>query len=198
MFGRIGSGLTPPKYGLRSWWISVTRIRPPPSSRGEPARAGAVHRLDEDVDVGRLQRVEVDRPADVPLVALERVEALDEAGRLGIGKRPALDRGPPLPAIAASMTDRISGPAAAPVGDLTLKPLSVHGLWLAVMTIPAAAPRWTTSYELIWVGTAVDGERDRDVVGEEDLGGGGAKCSEAKRRSNAMTTPFACSPRSTT
>ena len=40
MFGRMGSGLTPPKYGLRSWWISVTRIRPPASSREiQPAPA---------------------------------------------------------------------------------------------------------------------------------------------------------------
>ena len=52
---------------------------------------------------------------------------------------------PPLLAIWASMSERISGPAAAPVGDLTLKPLSVQGLWLAVMTMPAAAPRSTTS-----------------------------------------------------
>ncbi len=92
MFGRIGSGLTPPKYGLRSWWISVTRIRPPARRRREPARAGAPHRLDEDVDVGRLEGVEVDRPPDEPLVALVRVVALDEAGRLGVGERPALDR----------------------------------------------------------------------------------------------------------
>ncbi len=74
--------------------------------------------------------------------------------------------------MAASSTARISGPAAAPVGALTLKPLSVHGLWLAVMTMPAAAPRSTTSYDDIWVGTALDGVGDRDVVGEEDLGGG--------------------------
>ncbi len=33
MFGRMGSGLTPPKYGFRSWWISLTRMRPPDSSR---------------------------------------------------------------------------------------------------------------------------------------------------------------------
>ena len=52
------------------------------------------------------------------------------------------------------MTASISGPAAEPDGDLTLKPLSVQGLWLAVMTMPAEAPRSTTSYELIWVGTA--------------------------------------------
>ena len=40
MFGGIGSGLTPPKYGLRSGWISVTRILPPASSRGiQPAPA---------------------------------------------------------------------------------------------------------------------------------------------------------------
>ncbi len=52
------------------------------------------------------------------------------------------------------MTPSRSAPAAAPVGALTLKPLSTHGLWLAVMTMPAAAPRSITSNELIWVGTA--------------------------------------------
>ena len=78
----------------------------------------------------------------------------------------------PLAARRASITPRMSAPAAAPVGALTLNPLSTHGLWLAVMTMPAAAPRWITSNELIWVGTACDGEGDRDVVGEQDLGGG--------------------------
>ena len=48
-----------------------------------------------------------------------------------------------------------SGPAAAPVGDFTLKPLSIQGLWLAVITMPIAAPRITTSYEAICVGTSV-------------------------------------------
>jgi hypothetical protein len=62
---------------------------------------------------------------------------------------------PPLPAIVASRTASSSGPAAAPVGDFTLNPLSVQGLWLAVITMPAAAPRWTTSKLDIWVGTAV-------------------------------------------
>ena len=52
---------------------------------------------------------------------------------------------PALAAITASTTDRISAPAAAPVGALTLNPLSVQGLWDAVMTMPAAAPRCTTS-----------------------------------------------------
>ncbi len=61
---------------------------------------------------------------------------------------------PPLRAIVASRIFRISGPAAEPVGALTLKPLSVQGLWLAVIMIPAAAPRSTTSYEVICVGTA--------------------------------------------
>ena len=28
IFGGIGSGFTPPKYGFRSAWISVIRIRP--------------------------------------------------------------------------------------------------------------------------------------------------------------------------
>src|SRR5450759_3992827 len=40
MFGRIGSGLTPPKYGLRSVCSSVTRILPPASRRlSQPAPA---------------------------------------------------------------------------------------------------------------------------------------------------------------
>ena len=60
MFGRIGSGLTPPKYGLRSWWISVDPDPPAGQQPRDPAGPGAPHRVDEDVDVGRLERVEVD------------------------------------------------------------------------------------------------------------------------------------------
>ena len=38
--GAMGSGLTPPNHGLRSEWISVTRILPPASRRGiQPAPA---------------------------------------------------------------------------------------------------------------------------------------------------------------
>ena len=43
--------------------------------------------------VGRLQRVEVDGPPEVALVALVRVVALDHPRGLGVGERPALDRG---------------------------------------------------------------------------------------------------------
>ena len=92
----------------------------------------------------------------------------------------------------------MSGPAAAPVGALTLKPLSVHGLWEAVITIPAAAPRWTTSYELIWVGTAAGAIATGMSWARRTSAAAAAKCSEANRRSNATTTPFACSPRPTT
>ena len=42
--------------------------------------------------------------------------------------------------IVASIAASISGAAAPPVSALTLKPLSVHGLWLAVITMPAPAP----------------------------------------------------------
>ena len=122
---------------------------------GDPAGAGALHRLDEDASVGRLERIEVERPPQEALVALERVEPLDQPGGLGLGEGAARRwPSPPLAAMPASMTASMSGPAAEPEGDLTLKPLSVQGLWLAVMTMPAAAPRSTTSYELIWVGTA--------------------------------------------
>ena len=96
------------------------------------------------------------------------------------------------------MALRISGPAAEPVGALTLKPLSTHGLWLAVMTMPAAEPRWTTSYELIWVGTACCASATGMPRARITSAAAAAKCSDAKRRSKAITTPFACSPRLST
>ncbi len=61
---------------------------------GQPATAGAPHRVDQDVDVGRLEGIEVDRAPDEPLVAFVRIEPFDEAGRLGVGERPPLDRDP--------------------------------------------------------------------------------------------------------
>jgi len=92
----------------------------------------------------------------------------------------------------------ISPPAAAPVGAFTLNPLSVQGLWLAVMTIPAAEPRRTTSSEDIWVGTACVASATGMPRAARTSAAAAAKCSEAKRRSNAMTTPFAVSPRAVT
>ena len=81
------------------------------------------------------------------------------------------------------MTPRMSAPAAAPVGALTLKPLSTHGLWLAVMTMPAAAPRSTTSNELIWVGTAWTAKATGMSRASRTSAAAAAKCSDAKRRS---------------
>ena len=92
----------------------------------------------------------------------------------------------------------MSAPPAAPVGALTLNPLSTHGLWLAVMTMPAAAPRSTTSYELIWVGTAWSDRATGMPWARTTSAAAAAKCSEANRRSKAMTTPLADSPRSVT
>ena len=66
----------------------------------------------------------------------------------------------------------MSGPAAAPVSDLTLKPLSVHGLCEAVMTMPHAALRSTTSYETIWVGSAVASQKRPGCRPRADLGRG--------------------------
>ena len=81
------------------------------------------------------------------------------------------------------MTPRMSAPAAAPVGALTLKPLSTHGLWLAVMTMPAAAPRSTTSYELIWVGTAWTANATGMSCASRISAAAIAKNSDEKRRS---------------
>ena len=81
------------------------------------------------------------------------------------------------------MTPRMSAPAAAPVGALTLNPLSTHGLWLAVMTMPAAAPRSTTSYELIWVGTAWTAKATGMSCARRISAAAIAKYSDEKRRS---------------
>ena len=81
------------------------------------------------------------------------------------------------------MTASMSGPPAEPCGDLTLNPLSVQGLWLAVITTPAAAPRSTTSYELIWVGTAWAANATGMSWARITSAAACAKCSDANRRS---------------
>ena len=85
--------------------------------------------------------------------------------------------------IPASIVGSMSAPAAAPVGDFTLNPLSVHGLCEAVITMPAAAPRWTTSYELIWVGTATRPKATGMSCARRTSAAARAKCSDANRRS---------------
>ena len=90
----------------------------------------------------------------------------------------------PAPAaIRASMSVSISGPAAAPVGDLILKPLSVQGLWLAVITMPAAALRCTTSNEDICVGRACEANAIGMPWARTTSAAAVANCSLAKRRS---------------
>ena len=159
----------------------------------DPARARAVQRLDEHGDVRRPERVEVQRrprrtPGSPRTGRTTRRARPPRRPRAAGGRWPA----PRCAAIPASIVGSMSAPAAAPVGDLTLNPLSVQGLCDAVITMPAAAPRWTTSYELIWVGTAVPADRDRDVVGEQDLGRGPRR--SAPRRTAGRTRSRRPSP----
>ena len=186
-FGRIGSGLTPPNHGLRSAWISHDVDPSAGEQPADPAGPGAPQRVDEDPRVGGPERVEVERPPDEPLVARDR-------GRSARRDRPPRRRrragpgsaGRRSSAITASSVASSSGPAAAPVGALTLNPLSVHGLWLAVMTMPAAAPA-LDDLEARHLGRhGRRGEGDRDVVAEEDLRGGGG---EVLRRRSAGRRP---------
>ena len=118
-----------------------------------------------------LERVEVDRSTDVPLVALERVVALDAARPPRRRRRAGARRARPRRST-ASMTASMSGPPAEPVGALTLKPLSVHGLWLAVMTMPADGAALDDLVGAHLGRHGVRRERDRDVVGEDHLGRG--------------------------
>ena len=156
--------------------LLVDLVDPDPTAgeqAADPAGAGAPHRVDEHVEVRRLERIEVDRAPDELLVALERIEPLDEPGRLGVGQRPALDalgavHRRAAPRRRTGSRDRRPRPS----GALTLKPLSTHGLWLAVMTIPAAAPRVDDLVRAHLRRDGVDREEDRDVVRQQDLGRG--------------------------
>jgi hypothetical protein len=61
---------------------------------------------------------------------------------------------------------------------LTLNPLSVHGLWLAVITIPAPGMELPVKYDTTWVGTASGGSWS-DAVGGRTSMQARAKGSEA-------------------
>ena len=94
----------------------------------------------------------------------------------------------------ASIAANISGAAAPPLSALTLKPLSVHGLWLAVITIPAPAFISRVKKLPTCVGTAPGGVKDRMSCAARTSTHARAKCSEAKRRSWQTTTPRSAVP----
>ena len=83
----------------------------------------------------------------------------------------------------ASSSLSMSGAAAAPVSDFTLKPLSGHGLWLAVITIPALAFFRIVAYENDCVGAAAVERNTWMPWAATTSAAAAAKCSEAKRRS---------------
>ena len=171
--GRIGSGLMPPKYGLRSLWISVTRIRPPASSRGiQPEPAPYSGSTSTDTSAARSASrsiVRRDVRARSPRTGrTTRRAPPPRRRRTAAGRWPARA----FAAIPASIAGSMSAPAAAPVGALTLNPLSVHGLWRGG---DHDARRGPALDDLVRAHLGRDGgpaDRDRDVVGEQDLGRG--------------------------
>ncbi len=122
----------------------------------DPARAGAPHRLHEDVHVGGLQPLDVQRALGVLDVARVRVVQLDLARGERVRVRTARLVGcRRCRGWSSRRRPACPGWPRRRIGDFTLKPLSWYGLWEAVIMIPHAAPRSTTSYEVICVGTAV-------------------------------------------
>ena len=173
MFGRIGSGLTPPKIRVA---LLVDLVDPdPPAGQQprQPAAPGAPHRVDQDRHVGGLA-ARRGRPSAGRTARSPRTGRTARRARPPRRRRTAAARGRPRrsPRAGASMTPRISAPAAAPVGALTLNPLSTHGLWLAVMTMPGRRAALDDLVRAHLGRHRVDREGDRDVVGEEDLGRG--------------------------
>src|SRR5256714_2947053 len=98
----------------------------------------------------------------------------------------------------ASRSLSIAGPPAAPVSAFTLNPLSVHGLWLAVITIPAFAFRRIVAHENDCVGAAAVARWTFTSCAATTSAAAAAKCSEAKRRSKPITTPRSAPPFLTT
>ena len=121
----------------------------------------------------RLERVEVERPADEPLVAVERVEPLDQPGRLGVGERPPVDgRSRRWRRAAPRSTGRMSGARRGAGRRLDLEPVVDPRV---VARGDDDAGRRAALDDLVRAHLGrhgVDREGDRDVVGEEDLGGG--------------------------
>src|SRR5258708_36086401 len=75
----------------------------------------------------------------------------------------------------------MSGPAAAPVSAFTLNPLSIHGLWLAVMTMPAFAFLRIVAHEDDCVGGAVVAGWTGMPCAATPPAAGSAKNSDEKR-----------------
>src|SRR5438874_4157426 len=88
----------------------------------------------------------------------------------------------------------MSGPPAAPVSAFTLKPLSVQGLWLAVITIPAFAFLRIGAHENDCVGAAAVARYTFTSWAATTSAAAAAKCSEANRRSKPITTPRSAPP----
>ena len=171
MFGRIGSGLRPPKYGLRSWWISRTWMRPPLQQPADPAGPGAVQRIDEDRHVGRPERIEIDRPPHELLVAVVRVEALDEPGTLRVGEGPAVDGLLAVDRQSCLDDAQDLGSGRSPGRGLDLEPVVDPGV-VAGGDDDARGRAPRDHLVRAHLGRdRVGGEGDRDVVGQEDLGG---------------------------
>src|SRR5258705_12762809 len=81
----------------------------------------------------------------------------------------------------ASSSFSMSGAAAAPVSDFTLKPLSGHGLWLAVITIPALAFFRILADENDFVGAAALGKDTRMPCAATNSAGAAAQWADAQR-----------------
>ncbi len=83
--------------------------------------------------------------------------------------------------MARSISATTSGGAEEPAGLFTLKPLSVPGLWLAVITIAPAAWRSMTAYEITGVGWKRSDSSTRWPLPASTSATARAKRSEPKR-----------------
>ena len=164
-------------------WISVHLDLAAGQQARNPARTGAPHRLDENVHVGGPQPVEVDGPRRVDLIRVERVEALDHAGRLGLGERTRGRRR--TGAVADRLLERGQDGRAGGRAGVGLDLEAVVGPRVVRGGDHDAARRVrsTTSYEAIWVGIGAAAMATAMSCASSTSAAACAKYSLAKRRS---------------
>ena len=141
----------------------------------QPAGAGAPERIDEDADVGGPEGLEIHRPFDEPLVAIERVEPFDETGRFGVGQRAAVDRDP-----AVLGQSRLDGTEDLGAGgragrSLDLEPVVDPGVVTRGDDDAGGRPALDDLVRAHLGWDRMSGDRDRDVVGQQHLGSGGGE-----------------------
>ncbi len=188
IFGRMGSGrFISGKDGFRVLWISITFVLPPSSSlENQPA---PLPHITSTITV---------KPASLIFCRSTSFwrfsKYASEASKIMIflSRSPSLSSrcftSPAEAGISASILFNPSGSIALPFSSRTLNPLSVGGLWEAVMLTAPQAFLFTTAYAMVGVGVGPSVRYTFRPLPAKTSAADAAKFSEWKRLSYPTTT----------